>query len=110
MKAQPLTETTTGYSGCEPKEATHVLLCMPGPTSNLVLPVRRVPGKERPTWTWNGNTEAPTLTPSILTRWKGGDTEHRCHSFVTDGRVRFLSDCTHELAGQVVDLLEVDWS
>jgi hypothetical protein len=29
-----------------------------------------------------------------------------CHSFVTDGRIQFLEDCTHELAGQTVDLPE----
>lgn len=27
-----------------------------------------------------------------------------CHSFVTDGRIQFLGDCTHALAGQTVDL------
>jgi hypothetical protein len=27
-----------------------------------------------------------------------------CHSFVRDGRIEFLSDCTHRLAGQTVDL------
>lgn len=30
-----------------------------------------------------------------------------CHSFVTDGRIQFLSDCTHSLAGQTVDLPEM---
>ena len=30
-----------------------------------------------------------------------------CHSFVTDGRIQFLADCTHPLAGQTVDLPEV---
>lgn len=29
-----------------------------------------------------------------------------CHSFVTDGRIQFLTDSTHELAGQTVDLPE----
>lgn len=29
-----------------------------------------------------------------------------CHSFVTDGRIQFLSDSTHDLAGQTVDLPE----
>jgi hypothetical protein len=29
-----------------------------------------------------------------------------CHSFVTDGRIQFLGDCTHALAGQTVDLPE----
>ena len=77
-------------------------------------------------WTFNGNTERPTFGPSILVRgghyaddWKPGDPcwctfnkEHadnpftctRCHSYVEDGRIRFLSDCSHELAGQTVDL------
>jgi hypothetical protein len=27
-----------------------------------------------------------------------------CHSFVIDGRIQFLSDSTHVLAGQTVDL------
>ena len=28
-----------------------------------------------------------------------------CHSFVTDGKIQFLGDCTHELAGQTVELI-----
>ncbi len=27
-----------------------------------------------------------------------------CHSFLTDGRIQFLDDCTHAMAGQTVDL------
>jgi hypothetical protein len=27
-----------------------------------------------------------------------------CHSFVTDGRIQFLGDCTHALANQTFDL------
>jgi hypothetical protein len=86
----------------------------------------------RPVWGWNGSYETPTLTPSVLVReghyardgeqpgncycdfaerypeqppmkWKCG----RCHSFVTDGRIQFLGDCTHALAGQTVDLPEL---
>lgn len=29
---------------------------------------------------------------------------HVCHSFVTDGKIRFLSDCTHDLADQTVPM------
>lgn len=55
-------------------------------------------------WGYNGNPEKPTFTPSILsTRDHFGE---RCHSFVTDGRIQFLGDCNHELAGQTVDLPE----
>jgi len=31
-----------------------------------------------------------------------------CHSFVTDGRIQFLTDCTHALAGQTVDIPDFD--
>lgn len=27
-----------------------------------------------------------------------------CHSFVTDGNIQFLDDCTHELKGKTVPL------
>jgi hypothetical protein len=28
----------------------------------------------------------------------------RCHSFVVEGQMQFLSDCTHEMAGQIVPI------
>jgi hypothetical protein len=31
----------------------------------------------------------------------------RCHTWITDGQVIFLSDCSHEYAGRTVDLLEL---
>ena len=63
-----------------------------------------------PRWGYNGNPDAPTFTPSVLVTYNGpdagvGGAPHAvCHSFVTDGRIQFLSDCTHALAGQTVDL------
>ncbi len=60
-----------------------------------------------PRWGYNGNPEAPTFTPSVLSRYRMKDAEVVCHSFVTDGRIQYLSDCTHHLAGQTVDL--PDW-
>jgi hypothetical protein len=58
-------------------------------------------------WKWNGDVKQPTFTPSILVRanyTSANRMDDVCHSFVTDGRIRFLGDCTHELAGQVVEL------
>ncbi len=58
-----------------------------------------------PRWTWNGSMDKPTFTPSLLCN---PDTPaNRCHSFVTDGKIQFLSDCFHSLAGQTVDI--PDW-
>lgn len=59
-------------------------------------------------WTWNGSVDAPTFAPSILVRWRGYDedkpVETCCHSFVREGMIQFLTDCTHRLAGQTVPL------
>ena len=65
-------------------------------------------------WQWNGSLDLPTITPSVLVTWEANPNAspefkewHKkrvCHSFVTDGRIQFLGDCTHELAGQTVDL------
>lgn len=70
-----------------------------------------------PRWTFNGNFESPTLAPSILARGaliEGREEPHDwdgnaiCHSFVTDGRIQFLGDCTHALAGQTVELPDLE--
>jgi len=58
-----------------------------------------------PVWRFNNNLEKPTVTPSILVRY-GRD--QICHSFVTDGNIQFLNDCTHSLAGKTVELTELD--
>lgn len=59
-----------------------------------------------PRWTWDGNLERPTISPSILTHY-GRDV---CHSFIREGRIEFLIDSTHSLAGTTVDLPELpDW-
>lgn len=111
MKAQPLKETDDGYTSCAPAEATHVMLNMPGPIPTRFIPVM-IGGTRAGTgnWTWNGSVDSPTLKPSILTRTHDGDKLIICHTFVNDGMVQFLSDCTHELAGQTVPLLDVDES
>jgi hypothetical protein len=73
-----------------------------------------------PSWTFNGDLERPTFTPSILVTWDGPivaagedhgtgpDVRHVCHLFLTDGKLHFLGDCTHKLAGQVVDLPDIE--
>lgn len=75
-------------------------------------------------WTFNGNEEKPTFRNSMLVTGKRSLTDDeidrimkgekleipdlRCHSFVTDGRIEFLPDCTHELKGQTVDLPDMN--
>lgn len=63
-----------------------------------MLPVAP-PGK--PHWTFDGNLERPTLSPSILTRINRPE-PMRCHSYLRAGVWEFLADCTHQYAGQRV--------
>lgn len=88
----------------------------------------RVGPAATPSWAYNGNPDAPTFSPSVLVRhshwvppvtgenlaefkrspWTQTKVDDVCHSFVTDGRIQFLSDCTHALAGQTVELLDLE--
>lgn len=83
------------------------------------------------TWEFNGDLEKPTFSPSILVKSGHYMPDHKgdcwckfnenqlnkgekpsefkcvvCHSFVTDGKIQFLSDCTHAMAGQTIELGE----
>ena len=68
----------------------------------------QIPVTGRRAWQWNGLFDKPTLTPSILVNRGSSNPEvPTCHSYVTDGRIQFLADCTHKLAGKTVEL--PDW-
>lgn len=56
-------------------------------------------------WGFNQDYDQPTITPSILvTAPHRDDGSERCHSFITNGKIQFLSDCSHKLKDQTVDL------
>ncbi len=75
-------------------------------------------------WTWNGDYVKPTFSPSILISghewtppvtpenleqwklkpWPQTQVKKCCHTFVKDGMIQFLGDCTHALVGQTVPL------
>ena len=101
----------------------------PGCQEAHVIPVRPE-AVDNPSWTWNGDVEKPTFQPSILvtsghyakghnkdTCWCTYNKEHPddpapfkcgiCHTFITNGQIQFLGDCTHELAGQTVELPDI---
>jgi hypothetical protein len=79
-------------------------------------------------WTFNGDVARPTFSPSIKVTGKQSIHDERgewtgeyrrgpdgkaldlcCHSFVENGSIRFLGDCTHALRGQTVELRLPDW-
>ncbi len=62
-------------------------------------------------WSFNGNIDKPTITPSLDIKWyKTGTNEivRRCHSVITAGMISFCGDCTHNLAGQVIEIPEIN--
>lgn len=88
-----------------------------------------IDNNQGPKWSWNGDESNPTLSPSVLVRtghYVDGDTENcwcaynrehpedadfecvTCHSFVKDGYIQFLGDCTHGLASKTVQLPDLD--
>ncbi len=59
-------------------------------------------------WSFNGDLERPTFQPSLLVSGYLNERQPNgvCHSFITDGRIQYLSDCTHEFAGKTIELPE----
>lgn len=67
-----------------------------------------------PSWTFDGNLDAPTFSPSVRITYNGPDADemrddHRapsacCHYFIRAGRIEFCGDSTHSLSGQIVPL------
>lgn len=82
----------------------------PGCKCNHGVPVP----PHRLAWDWNTSLDAPTLHPSVLITYNGADAGKpgalpaRCHCFIHDGQIKFLGDCTHELAGKTVPMEEVE--
>lgn len=90
---------------CGAGDAYGVFHC-PGCNSGHTV---RVQGEGK--WGWNGDVVRPTLTPSVFVNAPGRyftASAPSCHSFVKDGQIQFLGDCSHALAGQTVPLPE--WS
>lgn len=83
-----------------------------------------------PRWQYSGDAERPSLQPSILTTsghhtpghrsaecWCTYEARHGqpppftcfvCHLYVETGQLRYLSDCTHALAGKTVPMVPWD--
>lgn len=94
MKLAPLTR-----EGAPDDQRSYIYWC-PGCEDNHQIIV--APGY----WGFDGDLERPTVDGSVLVR--GSVWENRaCHSYIRDGKIEFLSDSTHDLAGHTVEML--DW-
>lgn len=66
-------------------------------------------------WAFNNDMDKPTISPSLLVRYPIDGVDRICHSFIKDGAIQFLSDCTHKMAGTTVDIpdfeiLHLNWT
>ena len=64
-------------------------------------------------WTWNGDVEKPTVSPSVHCQpyrnpTTGSLLVKECHHYIIDGMIHYLHDCDHELAGRVMPM--EDWT
>jgi len=86
----------------------------------------RTDSNVRPSWEYNGNHHYPTFNPSVDVKtghYVSGELQPphceecneaaierrptlctHCHSYVRNGTIEFLSDCTHKLVGQTVKI------
>lgn len=111
MKAKAYKRIRECFVPSKTEEATHIELHMPGPFPYRIIPVITKGRRESTNcWTWNGNIETPDLKPSLLSKAEMGENKEKviCHSWINNGRVQFLKDCTHEFAGQTLYLLDVE--
>ena len=54
---------------------------------------------------FNMDLDKPTVSPSLL---QNHDPSQLCHSFIKNGKIQYLSDCWHALAGKTIDLPEIE--
>lgn len=106
-------------------EGDHLVFYCPGCRGNHHVGV--APNNEGKRWGWNGSLESPSLFPSVLNRsghfvpnqvqppnceyCKDAEKEGYasmcsiCHIFVKEGKIEFLTDCTHDHAGKTVEMV-----
>jgi hypothetical protein len=68
------------------------------------------PLTESPKWTWDGDREKPTLSPSVLNFTTDPDTGARetlCHYHLKAGIIEYCADNPHALNGKSVPLVDI---
>lgn len=53
---------------------------------------------------FNLDLEFPTVSPSLVQNFTPGK---MCHSFIRNGKIEYLNDCFHHLAGHTIELPEM---
>lgn len=95
-------------------QGTAFMFKCPGCAINHLVPTKYLPGKEsigtkvKPTWAFNGNMERPSFKPDFVVEWRGAEPPQRCRAIIRDGWLIFLTDSTHKLSGQRIEMHNVN--
>jgi hypothetical protein len=55
-----------------------------------------------------GPEDKITVRPSILVNKDRVNPDHPvCHLYITDGKIQYLDDCTHEYAGKTIEMEDI---
>lgn len=90
----------------EGKVTSYIFDC-PGCGDNHEVTIFPNQNAQGASWLFNGDVQKPTFSPSIVVqiqRTELGLPNKICHSWVQNGKIRFVSDSTHRLRGQKVEL------
>lgn len=67
-----------------------------------------------PVWKFNNDLDNPTIQPSYLSYVPKYDNKGNkigkdtiCHFWLKDGKIEYLTDCKHELAGKTVEMKDI---
>lgn len=73
------------------------------------VPSTTKPPEDNHVWSFNGNFEKPTFSPSINVRY-APEEKTTCHFFIVDGTIQYCGDCTHQYSGQTIPMISwEDW-
>jgi len=61
--------------------------------------------KNKAMWIFDDNMDNPSIEPSITIK-KGNQT--LCHLYIKNGKIEYLADCRHKLAGKTVEMEDID--
>lgn len=107
------------YFWCEGCQTNHFIILRDVDETRLTDNDRKIYEEMgKPKWTFNNDFDKPAFSPSIHVKKKIGEKivngkkeniyETLCHSFVRDGKIQYLNDCKHKLAGHTIDLPDLD--
>lgn len=58
-------------------------------------------------WKFNYNFDRPIIRPSISVDAGNSNINYKCHSYVEEGFIKYLDDCSHAMKGLSIELPDI---